>query len=167
MTEPDLRIAVLVEQGFQELEFWYPVLRFREDGHQVTVVGPDRDATYKSRLGYPVIPDVAPVEVTAEDFQVVVVPGGDAADRIAANAGMLDLVRRAAASGAVTAALSSGRVVLEAAGLLEPTSADTEHTAGVVRTKRIVTASNVDDLPNLIRTITEALEIAGASVTGN
>ena len=33
------RIAVLVENLYQELEVWYPVLRFREEGATVLVVG--------------------------------------------------------------------------------------------------------------------------------
>ena len=34
------RIAVLAENQYQELELWYPVMRFREAGAAVTIVGP-------------------------------------------------------------------------------------------------------------------------------
>ena len=34
------RAAVLVTDGYLDLEFWYPVLRLREAGADVTIVGP-------------------------------------------------------------------------------------------------------------------------------
>ena len=33
------KIAVLVEDGFEDLELWYPVLRLREAGAEVDVIG--------------------------------------------------------------------------------------------------------------------------------
>ena len=34
------RVAVLVEKLYEDLELWYPVLRLREAGADVKVVGP-------------------------------------------------------------------------------------------------------------------------------
>ena len=47
------RVAVLVEQKYEELEVWYPVYRLREAGCTVTLVGPEAGKTYPSKLGYP------------------------------------------------------------------------------------------------------------------
>ena len=33
------RIAFFVEEGFEDLEFWVTVMRLREEGVQVTIVG--------------------------------------------------------------------------------------------------------------------------------
>lgn len=33
------RIAVLAENNYQDLELWYPLLRMREEGAEVKVVG--------------------------------------------------------------------------------------------------------------------------------
>jgi protease I len=33
------RIAILAENLYEDLELWYPALRFREAGAEVTVVG--------------------------------------------------------------------------------------------------------------------------------
>ena len=33
------KIAMLVDNVYQELEVWYPILRFREAGAQVVTVG--------------------------------------------------------------------------------------------------------------------------------
>ena len=35
------RVAVLVEQQYQEMEVWYPVYRLREAGCKVVLVGPE------------------------------------------------------------------------------------------------------------------------------
>ena len=47
------RIAMLVEQQYQEMEIWYPLYRFREAGANVVTVGPKAGASYPSKIGYP------------------------------------------------------------------------------------------------------------------
>src|SRR5205085_9488117 len=76
------RAAVLVEQMYQEMEVWYPIYRLREAGCKVTVVGPEAGQTYPSKLGYPVESDKAARDVSAEDFDILVIPGGYAPDHI-------------------------------------------------------------------------------------
>ena len=53
------RVAVLVEQQYQEMEVWYPVYRLREAGCVVELVGPEAGKTYASKLGYPAKADPA------------------------------------------------------------------------------------------------------------
>src|SRR5262249_35458215 len=76
----NIRAAVLVEQQYQEMEVWYPVYRLREAGCKVTLVGPEAGQTYPSKLGYPAKSDKAARDVSAEDFDVLVIPGGFAPD---------------------------------------------------------------------------------------
>ena len=59
------RVAVLVEQQYQEMEVWYPIYRLREAGCKVTLVGPEAGATYPSKLGYPAKSDKAAKDVHA------------------------------------------------------------------------------------------------------
>ena len=56
------RIAILVEQQYQELEIWYPYYRLKEAGCSVTMVGPEANVTYPSKLGYPAKSDKAVTE---------------------------------------------------------------------------------------------------------
>ena len=74
------RVAVLVEQQYQEMEVWYPIFRLREAGCKVTLVGPEAGATYPSKLGYPAKSDKAAKDVSADDFDALVIPGGFAPD---------------------------------------------------------------------------------------
>ena len=67
------RAAVLVEQMYQEMEVWYPVYRLREAGCKVTLVGPEAGQTYPSKLGYPAKADKGIREVSANDFDLVVI----------------------------------------------------------------------------------------------
>jgi len=72
----DAQVVVLAENQYQELELWYPLLRLREEGANVVVVGPAAEQVYASKLGYPVKPDVSIADVDAADFDGVVIPGG-------------------------------------------------------------------------------------------
>ena len=47
-------VAVLAENSYEDLELWYPVLRLREAGAKVTVVGMPGVEEYTSKHGYPV-----------------------------------------------------------------------------------------------------------------
>ena len=102
------RAAVLVEQMYQEMEVWYPVYRLREAGCKVTLVGPDAGQTYPSKLGYPAKSDRAARDVSADDFDIVVVPGGFAPDYLRRDPAVLKLVGTMAEQGKVVAAICHG-----------------------------------------------------------
>ncbi|WP_201319398.1 DJ-1/PfpI family protein, partial [Paenibacillus sp. EPM92] len=70
------RVALLIEDDYQELEAWYPVLRLQEEGATVVIVGSGRKSTYDSKLGYPITADRSADEVSADEFDAVVIPGG-------------------------------------------------------------------------------------------
>lgn len=114
----DKRIAILAEEQYQVLELWYPLLRFREAGAEVTVVGSGRSDVHKSSDGYPVKVDAKAADVSAADFDAVVVPGGYAPDRMRVNEDMVRLVREAHEQGKVVAAICHAGWVLASAGIL-------------------------------------------------
>ena len=129
------RIAILAEDMYQELELWYPLLRMREAGATVSVVGMPGVEEYHSKLGYPVKVDVAADAVSAKDFDAVIVPGGYAPDLIRRHQPMLDLVRGVFERGGVVAAICHAGWV--------PIS------AGIVNGKRVTSVSAIkDDLVN-------------------
>ena len=76
------RVALLIEDDYQEMEAWYPYYRLTEEGAAVTVVGSGTKSEFKSKLGYPMEADKAAADVSAEDFDAVVVPGGFAPDHM-------------------------------------------------------------------------------------
>ena len=48
------KIIALVYEDFEDLELWYPVLRLREAGHIVDLVGPEANKVYHGKYGVPV-----------------------------------------------------------------------------------------------------------------
>jgi protease I len=87
------RVAVLVEQQYQEMEVWYPVYRLREAGCVVELVAPEAGKTYASKLGYPAKSTLAAADAKADQFAAIVIPGGFAPDYIRRSVPMLNLVR--------------------------------------------------------------------------
>ncbi len=164
------RIAVLAEDFYEDLELWYPVLRFREAGAKVTVVGAG-GKEYSSKHGYPVTPDASADRVRAADFDAVIVPGGYAPDRMRRHTAMVDLVREIFLKGGVVAAICHGGWMLASADVLRGKRAtcffaikDDVVNAGalyedreVVRDGNLVTSRKPEDLPAFCRTIMEAL----------
>ncbi|HEY76169.1 MAG TPA: type 1 glutamine amidotransferase [Thermoflexia bacterium] len=166
------RIAVLAENNYQDLELWYPLLRLREEGAEVKVVGTGSADTYTSKHGYPVQVDVSADEVSADDFDGVVVPGGYAPDLLRRYPAVLDLVRTLFEQGKVVAAICHAGWVLVSAGILKGRRVtsffaikDDLVNAGaewvdqeVVRDGNLITSRVPSDLPAFCRTIIAALE---------
>src|SRR5438309_685416 len=86
------RVAVLVEKFYEDLELWYPVLRLREAGAKVTIVGPKAGETYASKHGYPAKAEASASEVKAADFDAIIIPGGYSPDHMRRHKEMVDLV---------------------------------------------------------------------------
>ena len=171
MTISGAKIAVLVEDNYQELELWYPVLRLREEGAQVSIVGAERGRTYTSKHGYPAAADVAVEDVAVGTLDAVVVPGGYAPDLMRRHPSMVRLVRDAHNRGIVVAAICHAAWMLVSADVLRGRKAtcffsvkdDLVNAGGeyidaeVVRDGNLVTSRRPDDLPAFCRTIIAAL----------
>ncbi|MEJ2368386.1 MAG: type 1 glutamine amidotransferase [Acidobacteriota bacterium] len=163
--------AILAEDQYEDLELWYPLLRLREAGAAVTVVGPERK-TYHSKHGYPVEAGASMDEVSPEDFQAVIIPGGYAPDRIRRHPALLRLVKEIHDKGGVVAMICHGGWVPVSAGIVRgrrvtsvPAIRDDLVNAGaewvdkeVVRDGSLISSRRPDDLPAFCRTLIEALE---------
>jgi protease I len=166
------RVAVLAEDNYQDLELWYPLLRMREAGAEVKVIGTGSAETYTGKYGYPVTVDAAADEVKAADFDAVIIPGGYAPDRLRRYPAVLKLVREVFKQGKVVAAICHAGWVPVSAGILKGKKAtcffaikDDVVNAGatyldqeVVQDGNLITSRRPDDLPAFCRTIIAALE---------
>jgi protease I len=113
-----VRLAILVEDLYHELEFWYPRLRMVEAGATVLVVGPERKE-YRSKLGYPVTADLRADEVEPRDFHGVIIPGGYAPDKMRTCEAMVGFVRDLDSQGALIAQICHAGWVPISAGILK------------------------------------------------
>jgi protease I len=165
------RIAILAENLYQEMELWVPCYRLREEGAEVKVVGAGGATSYASKHGYPVTVDVQAEQVTAEEFDAVVIPGGYAPDLMRRHAAMVRLVRDAAQQGKVVAAICHAGWMLVSAGILRGRRATSFFSikddlvaagadwvdAEVVVDGSLITSRKPDDLPAFCRTIIATL----------
>lgn len=112
-------VGVLVEQDYQDLEVWYPVLRLQEAGHGVLVIGSGTAASYKGKYGYPIQVDKSADKVRAEDLEGLVIPGGWAPDYLRRHEAVIRLVKDVFKSGKPVAAICHAGSVLVSAGVLK------------------------------------------------
>jgi len=165
------RIAILAENMYQEMELWVPYYRMREEGAEVRVVGAGGAKSYASKHGYPVTVDVQADQVTAVEFDAVIVPGGYAPDMMRRHPAMVRLVREAAQQGKVVAAICHAGWMLVSAGILKGRQATSFSSikddlvaagadwkdAEVVVDGNLITSRRPDDLPAFCRAIVAAL----------
>ena len=165
------RIAILAEDNYEDPELWYPFYRMQEAGAKVSVVGMPGVESYESKHGYPVSVDVSVDDVSPEDFDAVIIPGGYAPDRMRRHTAMLDLVRGLFDQGRLVAFICHAGWVPISAGIVEGrrvtsvsaikddlvnAGAEWEDEA-VVQDGNLISSRTPADLPAFCRTIIEAL----------
>ncbi|GAB4260602.1 MAG: type 1 glutamine amidotransferase domain-containing protein [Deferrisomatales bacterium] len=164
------RVAILVENLYEDRELWYPYYRMKEEGARVELIGPRVD-TFTGKYGIPACADRGAGEVSADEYDAVIVPGGYAPDHMRRHREMVELVAGAAAAGKVVAAICHGGWMLASAGVVRGRTVtgffairDDLVNAGarwvddeVVRDGNLITSRTPDDLPAFCRTILEAL----------
>jgi protease I len=89
----ETRIAVLVDKSFEDLEFWVPTMRLREEGAEVIVAGREADRTFTGKHGLTATTAVAAADLDADALDGIVVPGGWAPDKLRRDPGVTSLVR--------------------------------------------------------------------------
>jgi len=68
------RIAFLIEEGFEDLEFWVVYMRLVEEGATVHITGPKAGVTYVSKSkGLTATSEVSADDLSADDLAAVVV----------------------------------------------------------------------------------------------
>jgi protease I len=163
--------AILIEDLYNELEFWVPYYRLIEAGVEMTVVGPKADTTYKSKIGMAATSDAAAADLNGADFDVIVIPGGYAPDRMRRDAGMVNLVRDAHDASKLVAFICHAGWLPISAGIVKGkkltsffaikddlVNAGAEWVdAAVVRDGNLITSRTPADLPDFCRAIVEAL----------
>lgn len=131
---PNGTVLVLVGPEYEDLEVWYPKLRFEEAGYAAPIAGLGA-ASYTGKHGYPCKPDGHVRDWSADQLAGIVLPGGWAPDRIRRDAAALALVRAVHDSGKLVATICHGPWIAVS--------------AGIVRGRRVTSSLGIrDDLVN-------------------
>ena len=87
-------IGILVGPGYEDLEFWVPYMRMQEDGAEVKVIGTKAGGIYTSKSGgLTAKSQIAANEITADQLDALLVPGGWAPDKLRRDKNILLLVQ--------------------------------------------------------------------------
>ena len=167
------RIAILVEEGFEDAELIEPLRAMKEANARVVIVGSGSQDSYKGKRGSATVKvDTTADKVNARDFDAIIVPGGYAPDKMRLYQPMIDLVKEALDSGKVVGAICHGPQLLISADILRghrvtswPSVAVDLKNAGaewvdepVVRDGNLITSRQPADIPKFNKAIIEALE---------
>jgi protease I len=166
------RVAILIEDEFEDRELVGPLEALRAAGADVKVVGPAAAVQYRGKRGDALVTsDLAAGAARIKDFDALVIPGGHAPDRMRMRHAMVDLAREAMAAGKPVAAICHGPQVLISANTLRgrtltcwPSIAiDVKNAGGlyvdkpVVEDGNLITSRKPDDVPMFSEAIIRAL----------
>jgi protease I len=115
----DNRVAVLLGQGFEDSEFRVPYDRLKAAGAQVDVIGPQAGEELRGYKGKELVrADRGIAEASVEDYDALVIPGGQSPDHLRADERFVRFVEDFDRTGRPLAAVCHGPQLLIAAGLV-------------------------------------------------
>ena len=167
------RIAFLVEDGFEDLEFWVVYMRLVEEGATVSIVSPKAGVTYASKSkGLMAKSELAAEAINAKDVDAVVVPGGWAPDQLRRYESVKTLVRDVYAQGKIVGMICHAGWVGASANIIKGHRAtgsvgikDDVVNAGATwvdepafRDGNLVWGRVVKDIPDFCRELVRAIE---------
>ena len=174
MSLADKRVLFFAGPLYEDLELWYPKIRLEEEGASTTVAGTG-ERTYQGKRGYPLTVDTDVDQVTAEDYDGLVIPGGYAPDIMRRSQRLLDITRAIYDAGKPVAFICHAGWVPISAGLVRGkrgTSVgaikDDLVNAGLLwEDSPVVVDGNLNssrtpsDLPHFVRALIAALRVEG------
>jgi protease I len=166
------RIAFLLDEGFEDLEFWVTVMRLREEGAAVTIISKDARREYHGKNALTASSEASIKEVKPADFDAVVVPGGWAPDKLRRSDEVKHFVKAMYDADKIVGLICHAGLVGISAGIVKGHTAtgslgikDDLVNAGATwkdepafRSGRIVWGRVVADIPDFCRELVAAIE---------
>lgn len=167
-----LHILILLANGFEDLEFYVPLMRLQEEGARVTVAGLTASEPLTGKNGLHAVPRISIADCTSGEYDGVLIPGGWAPDKLRRYDEVKQLVRDFHLAGKVVAMICHGGLVGISAEIVRGHPAtgsegikDDLVNAGAVwrdepafRTQNLVWGRVVADIPDFCRELVKALE---------
>lgn len=115
-----MKIACVLGQGFEDSEFRVPYDRLKEEGYQVDVIGLKAGEELKGYKGKEKVTSEKAIDaVKPDDYDALLIPGGQSPDHLRANQRMVEFVKSFDQAGKVIAAVCHGPQLLAAAHLVK------------------------------------------------
>jgi protease I len=111
------RIAILLAEGVEDLEFYVPMMRLQEEGAEVLAAGIDQKPV-RGKNGLEMTPATTIDTLRADDLFALVIPGGWAPDKLRRYDSVKALVRAMDGAGKVIGVICHGGLVPISAGIM-------------------------------------------------
>lgn len=169
-----MKALIISADHFEDTELLVPLYRLQEAGLQVDVASISRGKIH-GKHGYEVVVDKALRDVDADQYDLLVLPGGKAPATLRKEAAAIALAQAFMRGGKPVAAICHGPQILVTAGVMQgrratcaPSVAEELQQAGaeyedreVVVDGNLVTSRRPADLPAFMREIVRLLKPAG------
>ncbi|GAH00760.1 unnamed protein product [marine sediment metagenome] len=114
------KIVVIITNMFEDSEYSKPVNAFKKAGHKIIRVGLKEGEVVKGKKkGTPVKIDKAVTDVSVEDFDALLIPGGYSPDKLRANEDAVKFTKEFAESGKPIFSICHGPQLLITADVLK------------------------------------------------
>ena len=110
-------LLTFVEDIYEDLELWYPLIRVQEAGYSMRIAAPELK-TYAGKHGYPAKSDLLLSDARSDDFSGLLIPGGFMPDKLRRDVKVLSLTREFFSQGKLVAFICHGGWIPISAGIL-------------------------------------------------
>jgi len=155
-----MKALILLAEGFEDLHFFYPWYRLREEGIRVTVASATAQVL-TGLHGYKIEPDMPIHELNPSEYDILIIPGGSSPEKLRLREEAVDVARTFVEEDRIVAIIGHGAQLLISAGAIDGrvlTCApgirdDVRAAGGVYREEAVVVAGTLissrvsDDLP--------------------
>jgi protease I len=100
-------LLTFVDDIYEDLELWYPLLRLQEAGYATRLAAPEL-RTFTGKHGYPAASDLLLKDARSADFCGLLIPGGFMPDKLRRDAKVLSLTREFFEQGKLVAFICHG-----------------------------------------------------------
>jgi len=164
------KVAILVAEGVEDLEFYVPYMRLREEGAEVVAAGEDL-SEITGKNGLKINPSATIESLRSEELSALVLPGGWAPDKLRRSEKAKELVKEMDKAGKTIAIICHGGSIAVSAGIVKGRKAtgslgirDDLVQAGATwvdepafRERNLVWGRVVDDIPDFCRELVDHL----------
>jgi protease I len=167
-----MKVLILAEDGFEDLEFLVPYYRFKEAGLEVDIASREK-GEIEGKHGYKVTANRTYEEINPDEYDMLLIPGGKSPTRVRKEEAALAITRHFMEGRKPVAAICHGPQVLISAGVIRGRHAtcayqvvDELKEAGAIYEDRkvvvddnLVTSRMPDDLPYFLQEVMKKVKI--------
>ena len=102
------KVAILAEKMYEEMELLYPYYRLKEEGYKADIVGTESNVVYVGKNGYPVKSNLSTSDISADDYDAVIIPGGYSPDHMRRSKSTVKFVKDMDSKNKIIAAICHG-----------------------------------------------------------